>query len=115
MNRRAFSLIELLIVVAIMAALTGGAVLRIDTSCEQARTAALRHNLKVMRQAIDDFHADRKRWPGRLDELVRLRYLREVPTDPTTGTCDDWVVSSSRPGATDVHDVHSATEGYRWY
>jgi len=113
-SRRGFSLIELLICVAIMLALAGGAVLRTDVVAEDARTAALRHNLKVLRQALDDHHADRRRFPARLAELVERRYLREIPVDPTTGSRETWVAAPSAPGAGDVADVHSPTEGHRW-
>lgn len=113
--RRGFSLIELLIVVAIIAALTGGAMLRVDVVAEQARVAALRHNLKVLRQALDDHHADRRTWPARLEELVQRRYLREVPVDPTSGLAETWVTVPSAPGVSDVGDVKSATEGYQWH
>lgn len=115
MRRSGFSLIELLIIVAMIAALTGGAMMRVDVVAEDARVAALRHNLKTLRQALDDHHADRRRWPASLDELVKRRYLRELPSDPVAGRTDAWVTVPSAPGAGDVADVKSSVEAYRCY
>lgn len=111
--RGGFSLIELLIVVAIMASLTGGAMIRIEWVTERARSDTLRHNLRTLRQAIDDFHADRGRYPATLAELVESRYLREVPVDPTTMASDTWVTVPSAPGQGDVFDVRSPPESRR--
>lgn len=96
-----------------MSVLTGGAMLRLDWAGEEARTVALKHNLATLRRAIDDFHADRHRYPVRLDELVETRYLRQLPVDPTTGIVGSWTVVPSAPGRPDVYDVRSPTEGYR--
>lgn len=115
MRQRGFSLIELLIVVAIMSALVGGAVLRTDALTEEARVTTLRHNLRVLRQSIDDFRIDQRRYPERMLDLVARRYLREVPVDPTSLTTDSWVLIPSRAGARDVADVRSSTAGYGAY
>lgn len=114
-STRGFSLIELLIVMAIMAALSGGAMLRTEWVADHARTTALRHNLKVLRQALDDHHADRRRFPAKLSELVERRYLRDIPVDPTTGERETWVAVPSSARGTDVADVRSPTEGHQWY
>jgi general secretion pathway protein G len=114
-GRSGFSLIELLIVVAIIASLVGPAILRTDRLSEEAKVSCLRNNLKVIRQAIDDFRGDRRRFPGSLAELVEKRYLREVPRDPTTLAAETWVAVPSAPGRADLADVRSSTEEYRWY
>lgn len=110
-HRRGFSLIELLIVVAIISALTGVTMLRADLVAADARHAALRHNLNVLRQALHDHYSDRRHYPARLAELVERRYLRDIPVDPTTGSRETWVAVPSRPGAGDVAEVRSPSEG----
>lgn len=95
---RGFTIIELLVVLTVMAILLGIATPRYVAHVERARETALRHNLKAMREAIDQFHADRGTAPQSLAELVKARYLREVPEDPTTDRRDEWVFSPGQPG-----------------
>jgi len=52
------------------------------------REAALRHDLFEIRHAIDDFYADKQRYPESLEALVRDHYLRTLPADPLTGSSD---------------------------
>jgi general secretion pathway protein G len=72
------------------------------------REAALRHDLFEMRHAIDDFRADKQRYPESLDTLVRDHYLRTVPVDPITGSNETWI-QVRRGGA--VIDVQRAAKG----
>ena len=114
MRRRGFTLIELLVVLAVVSLLVSIAAPRYFASVERARENALRSSLRVMRDAIDQFAADRGRYPRTLDELVGERYLRSVPEDPFTGRRDHWVVlpparDSGIPGA--VGDVRSGAAG----
>lgn len=90
---RGFTLIELLVVLAIVALLLSMAVPRYFSSVEQAREAALKQDLAVMRDAIDKHFADTGRYPASLDELVNRRYLRKVPLDPITERSDTWVLT----------------------
>ena len=71
-----FTLIELLVVMAIIATLGSIAVPRYFNSLEKTREVALRSNLKVIREAIDQFHQDTGKLPASLEELVKNRYLR---------------------------------------
>jgi prepilin-type N-terminal cleavage/methylation domain-containing protein len=109
-----FTLIELLVVLAIVALLVTIAAPRYVDSVERARETTLRSSLAVMRDAIDQFAADRGRYPDSLDELTQLRYLRRVPDDPLTGRRDTWIAVSAPadeplPGA--VFDVRSGAGG----
>lgn len=88
---RGFTLIELIIVVAIIGILATIAVPAMRTAPQRAREAALRENLFTMRSCIDQFHADRGRYPASLEELVSLGYLRSLPFDPITRSADTWV------------------------
>jgi general secretion pathway protein G len=87
-RERGFTLIELIVVVTIIGILAGVAVVNIRNAQRKAREAALKDNLFSMRQALDNFYADKQRYPGDLNELVP-HYLRRVPVDPITNT-PDW-------------------------
>jgi hypothetical protein len=70
--------------------------------------------LQVMRGAIDQFAADRGRYPASLDELVDTRYLRSLPEDPVTGRRDAWVLVEPPPDSVvtgRVADVRSGAAG----
>lgn len=110
-----FTLIELLVVMAIIGLLLGIAAPRYLASVERAREAALRSSLAVMRQAIDQFAADRGRYPDDLDELVRERYLRSLPEDPLTGSRASWVPLLPPPDSLlggGLADVRSGAAGH---
>jgi Bacterial type II secretion system protein G. len=61
-----------------------------------------------MRKAIDDYYADKRRWPETVDDLVRSKYLRVVPSDPITGSATTWI-PVTKEGA--VHDIRSGADG----
>jgi type II secretion system protein G len=86
-----FTLIELIVVMAIVALLVAVAAPRYFNSMERARENALRTSLQVMRHAIDQYAADRARYPESLAELVQSHYLRSLPEDPVSGRRDSWV------------------------
>jgi general secretion pathway protein G len=85
--QRGFSLIELLVVVTIIGILASIALVNVRTAQRKAREAALRENLHQMRKAIDNFYADKQRYPADLNELVP-NYLRRIPADPITMQVD---------------------------
>lgn len=97
-SQRGFTLIELIVVVTIIGILAGMAVTNVKYAQRKAAEAALRDDLFEMRKAIDNFYADKQRYPSDLKELVP-HYLRKVPTDPMTKS-PDWEevpVDSSDP------------------
>lgn len=112
-----FTLIELIIVVAIIGILATIAVPAMRTAPQRARESALKEDLYTMRSCLDQFHADRGRYPASLDELVSMGYLRSVPVDPVTRSKDTWVViveevapdqqderdQQAAPGIIDIH------------
>ena len=89
---RGFSLLELLVAMAIMATLLSIIAPRYMGHIERAREAVLKDDLATMRRLIDQYHSDRGAYPDSLDELVSLRYLREIPIDPVTDRRDSWLV-----------------------
>ncbi|MFN0184511.1 MAG: type II secretion system protein [Aquabacterium sp.] len=113
-RRRGFTLIELLVVLAVVALLGSIAAPRYLHGVERARETTLRGSLVVLRDAIDQFAADRGRYPDSLDELVLERYLKALPVDPFTGRADRWVgvpppPDSALAGA--VFDLRSGAAG----
>ena len=87
-SQRGFTLIELLVVVTIIGILAGIAVANVKTAQQKAREAALKDDLREMRAAIDNFYADKQRYPQSLAELKDQHYLRSVPKDPISGKAE---------------------------
>jgi general secretion pathway protein G len=111
-RRDGFTLIEMLVVMAILATLLSLAAPRYFDSLERAKEAALRTDLRMLREAIDKHQADTGRLPESLQQLEYARYLRSVPVDPITERTDTWLVTPAPDGTTPgVYDVHSGAQG----
>jgi len=112
---RGFTMIELMIVMAILSILVGMAALIYDKVIRHAREAALKQDLQTMRHAIDNYTLDKQQAPQSLQDLVDAHYLREVPNDPVCRT-NDWevhigdTVLSPDQTSTGVDDVHSGCQ-----
>jgi len=106
-----FTLVELLVVLAIIATLLTLAVPRYFQHVERSKEAVLRENLATLRDAIDQYHADKGAWPESLQALADARYLRAVPQDPVTESSETWIVEPPPEGGTGVYDVKSGVEG----
>jgi general secretion pathway protein G len=87
---RGFTLVELIVVLACLGLLLSIAAPRYINQVDASRESVLRHNLDGTRQAIEQFFADKGRYPHSLQELVDQRYLRSVPVDPMTERSDTW-------------------------
>lgn len=112
MKKRGFTLVELMVVMAIIALLLSLALPRYFNHLESARETILRQDLAVMRDAIDKYHGDRGRYPDSLEALVSARYLRSLPVDPITERADTWqIVAPSGDDAGAVYDVRSGAPG----
>lgn len=109
-----FTLIELLVVLSILGLLASLVAPRYLHSLDVAKERSLVTSLSVMRDAIDQFAADKGRYPDSLDELAQARYIRAVPEDPLTGRRDSW---QPVPAASDAQlkgglaDVRSGADG----
>jgi general secretion pathway protein G len=110
MTSPGFTLIELLVVMAILATLLSIAAPRYFESVDRANEAALRTDLRLLREAIDKHRADTGRLPQALDDLRSAKYLRSIPVDPITGTATTWVPVAHPDGTTPgVFDVRSGS------
>lgn len=107
-----FTLVELLIVMAIVAMLISIVAPRYMGSIEKAKEVTLKEDLKVMRLSIDRFYADKGRYPETLLELVDERYLRSIPLDPYTDSQATWIVNPTVDGElSGIADVRSGAQG----
>jgi general secretion pathway protein G len=114
--QRGFTLIELMVVMAIISVLIAIAVPIYQKSIIRAKESVLRSNLFTLRNMIDEYTVDKQKAPDSLQELVSDGYLRQVPQDPMTGSDDTWKVimedtpvggGSSSPG---IFDIRSGSD-----
>jgi general secretion pathway protein G len=116
-DRRGFTLMELMVVMSIIVVLTAVAIVQYRQSVVLAREAVLKDDLFKMRDAIDQYYADKNQYPGSLDDLVSAGYIRALPKDPFTQSETTWQTVLSDPdpnnptASTGVYDVKSGAEG----
>jgi len=106
---RGFTLVELLVVMAIIATLLSIVAPKYFNSLDRSKETVLRQNLNVMRDSIDKFYSDTGKYPGDLAELVEKRYLRAVPVDPLTDSRETWVAVPPADGASGLYDIRSGS------
>ena len=111
-----FTLLELLVVATVLVVLAGIGLVQYKNGVTRAREGVLKTDLFNMRDAIDQYYADKGMYPGTLDELVSAGYLRRVPDDPFTSASSTWQTIQSEPDATNptaapgVYDVKSGSD-----
>jgi general secretion pathway protein G len=112
LKSRGFTLVELMVVLAIIAIILSFAVPRYQQTILRAKEATLKQNLFTIRQVIDEYTLDKQRAPQSLDDLVQAGYLKSVPVDPLTDSAQTWqvvnedvllTVDQTQPGISDVH------------
>lgn len=109
--KRGFTLIEMLVVLAILGMLLTIVTPKFMHTLQRSKETTLRHDLRTMRDAIDQFYSDKNRYPETLDELVERQYLKAIPPDPITDRSDSWVITLP-PNVDEegsVFDVHSGS------
>ena len=114
-GQRGFTLLELLIVMAIIVILATLGTARYDQAMVRAHEAALTQDLSEMNKAIQNYTADKEAAPTSLDDLVQAQYLGRIPNDPITGAADwttencDLLVNADQT-STGICSVHSSSD-----
>jgi beta-lactamase regulating signal transducer with metallopeptidase domain len=82
----------------------------------RTQETVLKYALFQMRDAIDQYYADKHQYPSGLDSLASEGYIRQIPTDPFTNRTDSWQPIRSEPAlnnlaaAPGMYDVKSGSE-----
>ena len=115
--QRGFTLVELLIVISLIAILAGVGLVQYKNSVVHAAEATLKEDLFRMNDAIDQYYADKGKYPASLDALVSEGYLRKIPQDPITKSTDTWQTVPAEPDPTNpsgepgIYAVKSGAQG----
>jgi general secretion pathway protein G len=94
----------MVVVMGLIVILASIATTQYRSSVTRASEAVLKEDLYRMREAIDQYYADKNKYPSDLQTLVSDQYMREVPKDPFTGTADSWqtVPAEPEPGSANI-------------
>ena len=118
LRQSGFTLIELVIVLAVIGILLSIAIPVYEKSVVHARESALKQDLATLRSAIDQYTLDKEKAPQSLDELVSAGYLRQIPKDPLTNSNSTWqvvqdenIIASDNQDTGGIVDVHSGATG----
>jgi general secretion pathway protein G len=115
-GQHGWTLIELLVVISLITVLASLGMAMYRNSVTRSQEAVLKTNLFRMRDAIDQYYADKGQYPATLDALVADGYLRRIPEDPFTNSADTWVVVPAEPDPNNpivdlgVYDVKSGSD-----
>jgi len=110
-HERGFTIVELMIVMAIIVILVSIAIPQYQKSLIRSKEAVLKTNLYTLRQVIDEYTYDKQKAPQSLQDLVSAGYLRDIPVDPMTQSNQTWrtimedalqSVNQTEPGIFDV-------------
>jgi general secretion pathway protein G len=115
-GRRGFTLIEIMIVMAIVTILVSIAVPMYQKAILRTKESLLHSNLYTLRTVIDEYTYDKQKAPQSLDDLVSEGYLRQVPLDPIVGSNTAWklvmedATTSTNQTEPGIFDVHSSSD-----
>ena len=111
-----FTLMEMMIVMVLIVILAGIGLVSYGNSVTRAKEATLKEDLFRLRDAIDQYYADKNKYPSSLESLVEDKYMRAVPVDPFTNSAETWQTTMSEPepgnpsAEPGVYDVKSGSE-----
>ena len=116
-SERGFTLIELMVVMSLIVILSAMALVQYRQSIIRSREAVLKDDLFKMRDAIDQYYADKNQYPATLEALASDGYLRAIPKDPFTESNSTWQAVPAEPdpqrptAEPGVYDVKSGSDG----
>jgi general secretion pathway protein G len=116
-RQRGFTLVELLIVISLISILAAMGLVQYKNSVTSTKESVLRTDLFRMRDAIDQYYADKGKYPSSLDSLVSDGYMRKIPEDPVTKSSDTWTTEPAEPDPTNpsaepgIYNVKSGAPG----
>lgn len=116
LRRPGFTLIEVMVVMSLIVVLASISLTLYGNSVVRAKESVLKEDLFRMRDAIDQYYADKGSYPSSLEDLVSEKYLRSLPVDPFTNSADTWRTILSEPDPSNataqagVFDVRSGSE-----
>jgi general secretion pathway protein G len=99
---KGFTLVELLVVMAILGILVAIAVPQLQLAPIRAKEAALREDLFTFRTCLDQFYADKGHYPDTIQTLVTEKYIRKIPVDPFTKSAETWQAVMEEPDSSDT-------------
>jgi general secretion pathway protein G len=114
---RGFTMIELLVVLSLIVILTTMGMTQYRNSVIYTKEAVLKEDLFRMRDAIDQYYADKNQYPATLETLVSEGYMRAVPEDPFTKSNTTWTTDPAEPDPNNptadagISNVHSGSDG----
>ena len=109
-DQRGFTLIEMLIVITILGILISVAAPSYKSATVTASEAALKKDLFIMRDVIDQYYSDHGKYPSTLRSLVDDGYVRNIPKDPMTLSTETWVEMPAEAEDGGVYDLHSGSD-----
>jgi general secretion pathway protein G len=116
-REKGFTLIELLVVLSLISILAAMGMVQHRNSVLKAQEATLKTDLFHLRDAIDQYFADKGKYPASLEALVSDNYIRKVPQDPITRSADSWETIPAEPDPSNptaepgIYDVKSSAPG----
>jgi general secretion pathway protein G len=116
-RERGFTLIELMVVMSLIVILATIGLVQYRQSITYTKEAVLKDDLNKLRDAIDQYYADKNQYPPTLQDLVSGGYLRAIPKDPFTNSDTSWQTVPAEPDPNNpttqpgVYDVKSGAEG----
>jgi general secretion pathway protein G len=115
-GERGFTIIELMVVMTIIVTLATIGMVQYRQSVQFAKESVLKDDLFKLRDAIDQYYADKNQYPPSLEDLVSSGYVRAIPKDPITNSTTSWQAVPAEPDpnnpsvAPGVYDVKSGSD-----